>query len=64
LHKIYTFFNRPKFISRVQGDIEDRIANKESYNKMDYFQKSWSGAEFENEEWVKKYAGGHQYNSK
>ena len=32
------------------------IAHPEKYNPEQYFQKSWSGAEFKNTDWVKKYS--------
>jgi len=35
--------------------LEDRIEHPEKYNPDTYFQKSWSGAEFKNGEWVKKF---------
>jgi NADH dehydrogenase (ubiquinone) flavoprotein 1 len=39
-------------IRHWQGDIEKRIADPASYKPEEYFQKSWSGAEFENGPWV------------
>jgi hypothetical protein len=32
-----------------------RITHPEKYKAEDYFQRSWSGADFKNSEWVKRY---------
>jgi NADH dehydrogenase (ubiquinone) flavoprotein 1 len=41
-------------IRHFQPYLEERIDDPESYDADSYFQKSWSGAPFENGEWVKK----------
>ena len=41
-------------------ELEHRIDNADTYDPKKYFQKSWSGAPFENKEWVEKAIKAHQ----
>jgi len=41
-------------IRHYQPQMVQRIREKDSFNSADYFQKSWTGGDFENDEWVKK----------
>jgi hypothetical protein len=40
--------------------MEDRLDNPEAYQqkKMEYYQRAWSGKEFENQDWAKLHGDG------
>eukprot|EP00602_Paraphysomonas_sp_CaronLab_P010417 CAMPEP_0185025142 /NCGR_PEP_ID=MMETSP1103-20130426/8215_1 /TAXON_ID=36769 /ORGANISM="Paraphysomonas bandaiensis, Strain Caron Lab Isolate" /LENGTH=489 /DNA_ID=CAMNT_0027558277 /DNA_START=50 /DNA_END=1519 /DNA_ORIENTATION=+ len=48
-------------IRRFKHVIDDRIENASSYDPNRYFQASWSGAPFSNNEWSKTHGGGKVY---
>ena len=50
-------------IRRYKHKLEERINNPEAYNPDDYFQKSWPGAPFENQKWVKAFGDNSTYAS-
>lgn len=51
-------------IKSYRHKIEERIKDPSSYNKADYFQKSWPGAAFENQAWVDQFADNTTYQNK
>ena len=48
-------------IRRFKHVLVDRIENINNYDSEKYFQKSWSGKEFSNKNWVQKNADGKAY---
>lgn len=51
-------------IKRFSHIIEDRLNHPENYDPEKYFQRSWSGAPFQNHEWTQKNGGNLTYSSK
>jgi NADH dehydrogenase (ubiquinone) flavoprotein 1 len=51
-------------IRRFKHVMEDRVDNPEKYQleKEKYFQKSWSGEPFKNDQWTKQHGDGKTYN--
>ena len=47
-------------IRHFGDELEDRIDNADSYDPQKYFQKSWSGAPFQNKDWVESAIQSHQ----
>jgi NADH dehydrogenase (ubiquinone) flavoprotein 1 len=47
-------------IRRFKHVMEDRLDNPEAYQqkKMEYYQRAWSGKEFENQDWAKLHGDG------
>lgn len=48
-------------IRRFKHVIDDRIKNHKTYDPSVHFQRAWSGAPFNNKEWVKQYDLGKSY---
>ena len=51
-------------IKKFKHVIDDRIDNPSDYSVEKYFQKSWTGAKFQNEEWTKKFGDNKVYYNK
>ena len=47
-------------IRHFHKEMEERIDNADTYDPKKYFQKSWSGAPFENHDWVNEAVKKHQ----
>ena len=48
-------------IRRFKHVLEERIEHPENWNEEKYFQKSWSGMPFKNNEWANKYGENKTY---
>jgi len=51
-------------IKKFKHVIDDRIDNPSDYSVEKYFQKSWTGSDFQNEEWTKKFGDNKVYYNK